>query len=632
MAAPRRQPPNPQYYAVPQSPQGTSRYQPPPQSQATQAMPQPQPSTSQVGRSDTAYGVATGAIGGGYGPYSYNPTVTNGRYNSSRFSAAISETSVGTAGEKTVNTTTQMIGTASVPAYPYLWDTRDPELDDALHNPDPVRDAAMERSCTPFSARGWLNVSALLILVCALLTLFAGYPIIAYYAYPTPKSVGYNLGGINQSGQIPDLPHMATLVDKDTPASAMSRKGNDGQSYTLVFSDEFEQDGRTFWPGDDPFWEAVNLNYWPTGDLEWYTPTQATTENGKLVLTMEEVENHNLNFRSAMLQTWNKFCFTTGYIEISLSLPGSVEAPGFWPAAWTMGNLGRAGYGATTQGTWPYSYDSCDVGTFPNQTTSGGEPAAAVGLSYQPGQKLSACTCPGGDHPGPSVSVGRGVPEIDVLEAQVAGGNRGQVSQSMQLAPFDYGYFFDNSSTVTTIYDDDTSYINTYHGGQYQEAVSGLTYINSSVYNNNEYNTYGFEWYSDPNDRSAGVITWYSSGTPAWQITSGSIGADSTVEISDRLIPEEPMYIILNFGMSPSFQEQDWGALKFPAKMYIDYVRVYQRDDVASNSDSISCDPSNYPTADYINSHLNAYSNPNLTTWEQAGYTFPRNSKYDGCS
>lgn len=68
MAAPqRRVPPNQQYYAVPQSPQATSRFQ----SQApSQPMPPPQPSTSQAGRSDTTYGVATGTIGGGYGPYS----------------------------------------------------------------------------------------------------------------------------------------------------------------------------------------------------------------------------------------------------------------------------------------------------------------------------------------------------------------------------------------------------------------------------------------------------------------------------------------------------------------------------------------------------------------------------------
>src|SRR5882724_7993120 len=77
-------------------------------------------------------------------------------------------------------------------------------------------------------------------------------------------------------------------------------------------------------------------------------------------------------------------------------------------------------------GTWPYSYDSCDVGSFPNQTRPDGTPAAAATsgtnggpLSFQPGQKLSACTCPGMDHPGPDVSRGRGAPEIDIIEAQV---------------------------------------------------------------------------------------------------------------------------------------------------------------------------------------------------------------------
>lgn len=32
-----------------------------------------------------------------------------------------------------------------------------------------------------------------------------------------------------------------------------------------------------------------------------------------------------------MLTSWNKFCFTTGYIEVSVSLPGSPNVPGLWP-------------------------------------------------------------------------------------------------------------------------------------------------------------------------------------------------------------------------------------------------------------------------------------------------------------
>jgi beta-glucanase (GH16 family) len=30
--------------------------------------------------------------------------------------------------------------------------------------------------------------------------------------------------------------------------------------------------------------------------------------------------------------------------------PGFPQYAGMWPAVWTMGNLGRAGYGATTDG------------------------------------------------------------------------------------------------------------------------------------------------------------------------------------------------------------------------------------------------------------------------------------------
>ena len=118
---------------------------------------------------------------------------------------------------------------------------------------------------------------------------------------------------------------MPVLLDPDTPPSVKSRTGFDGQQYQLIFSDEFNREGRTFNPGDDPYWEAVDLWYGETGDLEWYDPKQVTTRNGSLVITMDSVstaENHGLPYRSGMLQSWNKFCFTSGYIEVSVSLPG----------------------------------------------------------------------------------------------------------------------------------------------------------------------------------------------------------------------------------------------------------------------------------------------------------------------
>jgi beta-glucanase (GH16 family) len=88
---------------------------------------------------------------------------------------------------------------------------------------------------------------------------------------------------------------------------------------------------------------------------------------------MDQEDIHELNFKSGMLQSWNQVCFQYSvYIEIRVSLPGTPAVGGFWPGVWMMGNLGRPGYGATTEGTWPYTYDSCDIGTLANQTTADG--------------------------------------------------------------------------------------------------------------------------------------------------------------------------------------------------------------------------------------------------------------------
>ncbi|KAJ8082480.1 beta-glucan synthesis-associated protein [Marasmius tenuissimus] len=74
---------------------------------------------------------------------------------------------------------------------------------------------------------------------------------------------GFNFGGINASGQVPDLPGLRGLIDPDTPSTAHTYKSlKDGTELQLVFSDEFNKDGRTFYPGDDPYWEAVDLHYW----------------------------------------------------------------------------------------------------------------------------------------------------------------------------------------------------------------------------------------------------------------------------------------------------------------------------------------------------------------------------------
>ena len=71
----------------------------------------------------------------------------------------------------------------------------------------------------------------------------------------------------------------------------------DGQPCELVFSDEFAFT-KCFDPGDDHFWEAVDIWYGATNDLERHDPKRITMTKGMQYC--------------GMLQSWNKFCFTEG--------------------------------------------------------------------------------------------------------------------------------------------------------------------------------------------------------------------------------------------------------------------------------------------------------------------------------
>ena len=105
-------------------------------------------------------------------------------------------------------------------------------------------------------------MTTIFLLIAGLIFLFAGYPAMYHYTHLPGPFTGFNVGGINASGQIPELPNLPSMIDPETPQSAWTRTGDDGLVYDLTFSDEFNTDGRTFYPGDDPFWEAEDQHYW----------------------------------------------------------------------------------------------------------------------------------------------------------------------------------------------------------------------------------------------------------------------------------------------------------------------------------------------------------------------------------
>ncbi|KAI6047520.1 glycoside hydrolase family 16 protein [Pisolithus marmoratus] len=518
---------------------------------------------------------------------------------------------------------------------PRLWGTDlspdSKEPDDDLHDPE-------EDSPSSCISRGvdsrCINLGCLFVLMLVFISLFGGYPIFSY----TTTLSGLSL--LTVQFKVPEIYGFRSLVDVDTPEEAYTKPSwNGGPEMELVFSDEFNVPGRTFWPGDDPYWEAVDLHYWETNNLEWYSPEALVTKDGYLQVTLSQKNTHDLSYQGGMMSTWNKFCFTGGYVEVNVSLPGVPNVMGFWPAIWTMGNLGRAGYGASLEGMWPYTYDACDVGTVANQTVNGQPVAATVNgdagkggaLSWLPGQRLSRCTCKGESHPGPVHSdgtyVGRAAPEIDIFEAQISSDFVGQVSQSAQWAPFNAGYIWKNTSLNEIIRDPTISTHNTYTGSVLQQATSVVTTTDQNCYEGTGgcFSIYGFEYV--PGFDNA-YITWISNNQVSWTLNVAGMGADPAVQISSRPVPQEPMYVILDLGMSTNFGPVDLGNLPFPAHMRVDYIRVYQ----PKNNRNIGCDPKDFPTTKYINTYLEAYTNPNLTTWRgDFGQPFPKNSFLGQC-
>lgn len=178
---------------------------------------------------------------------------------------------------------------------PFSWDTMDgkEEADDFLHqdsdsesifekpssSSNSKRKTKSKSPCSLISnKRAILNIGSLILLAAAMLTLFMGYPIIDGTRYLASSSVSNNQNAANAAinsgplhvGNINDYNRFPNLIDVDTPDDVKEKLSVDGSTkMKLVFSDEFNQDGRSFYPGDDPFWEAVDLWYWGTQNYEW---------------------------------------------------------------------------------------------------------------------------------------------------------------------------------------------------------------------------------------------------------------------------------------------------------------------------------------------------------------------------
>ena len=177
--------------------------------------------------------------------------------------------------------------------------------------------------------------------------------------------------------------------------------------------------------------------------------------------------------------------------------------------------------------------------------------------------------------------------------------------------------------------------MNPYRGGPFQQALSGVTNLNNSWYDGKEFQVYGLEYASSPLDYpEKGYVSWFvGRNHRTWHIDARALRPNGN--IGSRVIPREPMAIVMNLGMSPTFAKINWTGIaqRLPAMMRVDYIRIYQNSTNTSddrNDQWLTCDPPGYETTDYISQHPRAYEGRNLTLWSETGYAWPRNSFVDG--
>ncbi|KAG0033808.1 hypothetical protein BGZ81_007277 [Podila clonocystis] len=570
-----------------------------------------------------------------------------------------------------------------------------------MHLPEP---SPFEGMC---SCRGIFNISSMLLILLGLVLLILGYPIAsslkkeqmeaeaaaaaealaastdaAVQAMSNSTSVHFAKFDMDNNSAmalpgplgLSGIGRVDALVDPDTPLDKRSKMAYDGTQWSLVFSDEFNQEGRNFGPSQDPFWEAIDLA--PTGSLEEYRQDAVRTKGGRLEITLDRTpvpagkrkrqnkQGSSWMFTSGMLQSWNKMCIQGGLIEVAVSLPGNPALPGLKPRVFLLGNLARYGYRATMDGVYPYSYSKCDDTSADGTISSGGP-----GFNKQ---RLNACSNIQG-----GVGIGRGAPEISLLEThygiqtdplaldaqKLAIQQRRPPSSSLRRRQLQEGstVVIEKQRLISSRVSVDASDLSSVDPGKVQSIAISSVKVASPLKNDSSIFSSSTPQWIQPLDNAvfgSGTVdsqyvrvgVEYSPGSLSVETKDTSPVAYAQFQINDQwqdgpllnqadylafsqgginrwmsakslepgqMIPQEPMSMVLSLGLLQDeiLLHQD---LVFPAVMKIDYVRVYHPDTTGTRS--LSCDPVDHPTAEYIRNHPRAYQDSVLQTWAEAGY------------
>ncbi|GMF22810.1 unnamed protein product [Phytophthora fragariaefolia] len=347
---------------------------------------------------------------------------------------------------------------------------------------------------------------------CSMRRWLTDFAVVAFFL--VGPTMGSNSSYSTKSGILP-------RVGPSTPDSAQTYTTSRGETWTLTMSDEFNTAGRSFEAGDDHLWTALEKADGVNSALEVYSVNMTSTEGDAddncyffINVTDETIaetvwsdyispagyETVYFYYRSGMVQSWNKFCFQGGMIEVHAQLPGAVTNESGNPDVSTGSTTVRAA-NIDYYPTWPgekYSIPFALVSlriavnlfltfvlspSFVRQLTpvlpmlcmlvcnlcfpgiwlmgnlgraiSSASTSRTWPYTYNEcnetifssqNQRISACD----DNPGSGLNAnqGRGAPEIDILE-----GGSTAISTSLQVGPGmpeDFRRITDNSSDPGT--------------------------------------------------------------------------------------------------------------------------------------------------------------------------------------
>ena len=104
----------------------------------------------------------------------------------------------------------------------------------------------------------------------------------------------------------------------------------------VVIEDNFETGiNPLYWGYDLGDGSDRGIPGWGNGELQWYTETNTSVDDGRLVIEAQRESMGGKSYTSSRLTTLGRLSFETGLIEVEARLP---SGQGIWPAIWMLGD------------------------------------------------------------------------------------------------------------------------------------------------------------------------------------------------------------------------------------------------------------------------------------------------------